>query len=83
MRLTPKKHANFAIRKYASVRPAFYCNLTFMYNILLLNSNLKANEESDELDTVLTGSFIINRKMRRIVRTANTVYQATFSRSNL
>ena len=24
VRLTPKKHANFAIRKYASVRLAFY-----------------------------------------------------------
>ena len=74
VRLTPKKHANFAIIKTASMRLAFYCNLTFMYNILLLNINLSANEKSDELDAVLTGSFIINRKLRRIGRTAYSNY---------
>ena len=40
LRLSPRNLSKFAIRKYASVRLAFYCNLPFMYNILLLNSNL-------------------------------------------
>jgi hypothetical protein len=31
----------------------FHCILAFIYNILLLNNNLSANEESDELDAVL------------------------------
>ena len=53
VRLTPKKYANFAIRKTASMRMTFYCILVFMYNILLLNDNLSANAESGELGAVL------------------------------
>jgi len=52
------------------MRMTFHCILAFIYNILLLNNNLSANGEADELDAVLRGSFIINRETRRIGRTA-------------